>query len=185
LTQRDDVIALLDGRGASRIEHPGGSLLEHVIRTSDTLESWQAPVAVVLAGLAHGAYGTDGFAVALFSLDERDLVAEQIGEEAEAIVYRYASCDRAFTLPQIGHGEVSFRNRFSGAVEVVDATVVQQFAELSFANELDLVRHSETFRRDHGPAIAALFAPWRNVVSPAAYQEYARLLEADVPAKAE
>lgn len=184
MNQRDDVIALFDARGASRIEHPGGTLLEHLIRVGDTLESWQAPVPIVSAGLAHAAYGTDGFMVALFRLDEHDLVTEVIGEDAEAIVYRYASCDRAFTLPQIGHAEVSFRDRFTGAVDMVDPAVVRPFAELTFANELDLIRHSETFKCDHGPAVAALFARWRNVVSPAAYQEYARLLAPDAPVTA-
>jgi hypothetical protein len=177
MTDEDDVVALLTARGAPAVEHPGGNLLDHLIRTSQSLRAWDAPRGVVLAGLAHAAYGTDGFDVALFSLTERDVVADAIGARAEAIVYRYASCDRAATLPQIGHGdEVAFRDRFTGSVETVDGSEVCQFAELTMANELDLVGHSERFTRQHGAALAALFAGWQDVVSPGAYDTYRRLL---------
>jgi hypothetical protein len=184
VTHRDEVVALLVERGAHTIDHPGGTLLEHLLRTRELLGSWNAPHDLLLAGLAHAAYGTDGFAIALFALDERDLVREAIGEEAEALVYRYASCDRHFTLPQIGCSAtpVAFRNRFTGADEMVESAAVRQFAELTFANELDLVRHSESFKREHGAAIGALFEPWKGVVSPSAYDMYRRLLGPNVRA---
>ena len=38
----EDVVALLELRGARGIEHPGGSLLEHLVRTSELLRSWGA-----------------------------------------------------------------------------------------------------------------------------------------------
>jgi Domain of unknown function (DUF6817) len=177
MSDERDVVALLVARGAGAIEHPGGGLLDHLIRTSESLRAWGSASDLVLAGLAHAAYGTDGFDVALFGLDERNLVAGAIGEGAEAIVYRYASCDRAFTLPQVGRaGEVVFRDRFTGAVEAADRTALHQFAELTFANELDLVRHSEAFRHEHGAAITALFAGWKEVVSSTAYDEYDQTL---------
>lgn len=171
MTRRQvEVVAVLAERGAAEIEHPGGNLLKHLIRTAELLSSWHAPDDLVLAGLAHAAYGTDGFAVSLFALDERDAVAEAIGAPAEAIIYRYASCDRAFTLPKIGRSaDLAFRDRFTGEVETPDSASVKQFAELTMANELDLLRHSETFRRDHGPALATLFASWQDVVSEDAY----------------
>lgn len=172
------VVALLRERGAEEIQHPGGDLLAHLVRTAALLEAWDASTPLVGAGLMHAAYGTDGFDVALFGLDERAVVVDAIGEEAASLVYLYASCDRAFAYPQIGHGEpVAFRDRFTGRIDVVDAGRLRQFAELTFANELDLVRHSETVAGDLGPALAALFGPWQDVVSGAAYDEYRRLLK--------
>jgi hypothetical protein len=168
-SQANAVVAVLAERGAQEIDHPGGNLLDHLVRTGALLRSWGAPVELTLAGLAHAAYGTDGFPTGLFGLDERDAVVQVVGPMAEAIVYRYASCERAFTLPGIGQSaDVAFRDRFTGEVEIVHSTAVKQFAELTMANELELLRHSETFRRDHGPAITALFSSWRDVVSSAA-----------------
>lgn len=186
MTRRQvEVVAVLAERGAARIAHPGGNLLDHLMRTAQMLRSWRAPDELVMAGLAHAAYGTDGFAVALFALDERDVVAQSVGEQAEAIIYRYASCDRAFTLPKIGRpAEAAFRDRFTGEVDAPDAASVKQFAELTMANELDLLRHSETFRHEHGPAIAALFASWRDFVSQAAYRAFLDVWRASEAARA-
>jgi hypothetical protein len=172
-----NIVGLLEDRGASHLDHPGGNLLDHVVRTSTLLESWGAPVALVRAGMMHAAYGTDGFPTALFDLDERSLVADAIGEDAEAIVYRYGSCDRAFTLPGVGRGDdVLFRDRFTGSVEQVDVVSVERFAELTFANEIDVARHSESFRREHGRAIRSLFSAWEPLVSSAAYEDYLAVL---------
>ena len=171
------VIDLLVSRGAPAIDHPGGDLLTHLVRTSESLRSWGAPPELVVAGLTHAAYGTDGFDVALFSLTERGIVAAAIGARAEAIVYRYASCDRAFAYPQIGRRTgVAFRDRFTMTVEHVPHDDVRAFAELTLANELDLVRHSESFRRTYGPALRSLFARWKCVVHESAYEDYERLL---------
>jgi hypothetical protein len=146
------------------------------VRTSALLQNWKAPSDVVLAGLAHAAYGTDGFATALFGLDERALVADMIGDDAERIVYRYASCDRAFTYRTMGGSdEVRFRDRFTDTIETPAADDLRWFAELTFANELDLVQYSEAFRQQYGPAVSALFSRWERHVSPAAWAEHLRL----------
>lgn len=79
--------ALLRTRGADSIDHPGGTLLAHLVRVASLLAEWGADDDVQLAGLCHAAYGTDGFGVALLGLDERALVIEAIGQNAEALVY--------------------------------------------------------------------------------------------------
>jgi hypothetical protein len=173
MTDRDQVTALLDGRGAGTIEHPGGTLLEHLVRVANLLETWEALPDLVIAGLAHAAYGTDGFDVAPFRLDERSVVEAAIGRRSEQIVYRYASCDRSKTLGQIGRSDVVvLHDRFTQERQPLDAVALHEFAELSLANELDIARHSETFRRQHGPALASLFARWRTVVSASAYEAF-------------
>jgi hypothetical protein len=160
---------LLRERGAATLDHPGGDLLSHLIRTGQRLARWDAPAALVAAGQWHAAYGTDGFPTALFTLAERQVVAGAIGGEAETIVYRYGSCDRRFVYPLIGHqSPVEFRDRFTGAVDLVPERDVRAFVELTVANELDVVDHSETFRREHGPQMVSLFASWSSLLSPAA-----------------
>jgi hypothetical protein len=160
---------LLRERGADTLDHPGGTLLAHLVRTGERLKRSGAAPVLVTAGRWHAAYGTDGFATALFDLDERALVAREIGEEAEAIVYRYGSCDRRFVYPQIGGQEpVQFRDRFTGTLSTVNDPALRLFAELTVANEVDVLAHSESFRQTLGPAIAERFLTWSRLLSPAA-----------------
>ena len=171
----ENVVAAFAARGADSIEHPGGTLLAHLTRVAELLETWGAREHLVVAGLTHAAYGTDGFDVVLFGLDERQMVAALIGDAAEDVVYRYASCDREHTLGQIGRREpVDFRDRFTGVSEPIGGAELRAFAELTVANELDLVGHSADFRRAHGAAITALFAKWKGVVSEPAFEELER-----------
>ena len=84
---------LLAARGAAGIEHLGSDLLTHLQGTASLLRSWGAAEDVVLAGLCHATYGTDGFAPRLLTLEERPMLRDVLGERAEQFVYDYASCD--------------------------------------------------------------------------------------------
>ena len=55
-------------RGAGRLQHPGGTLYEHVTRVAALLAEWGASEEVQAAGLCHACYGTAGFPHALLSL---------------------------------------------------------------------------------------------------------------------
>jgi pimeloyl-ACP methyl ester carboxylesterase len=137
-------LALLDSRNAARVAHPGGTLLAHLQRTAHRLESWGAAPPLVAAGLCHAAYGTQGFAGALFTLTERELLRARIGDEAEAIVYAYCAWDRAHSLPTRGE----LRDRFSGEHWVPAEHLRRQLAELIAANELDVAEHAALSQRE-------------------------------------
>jgi hypothetical protein len=111
------------------------------LRSEETLRSWGAPDAVCLAGLCHACYGTAGFTTALLPLSLRSRLQGVIGVDAEAIVYRYASCDRPTTYAALGPELVPFRDRFTGVTENVSAEAMHEFAIITIANEFDLVRH--------------------------------------------
>ena len=143
--------------------------MSHLARTADRLERWGASEALVSAGRWHAAYGTQGFETALFRLDERAAVVDEIGDEAEAIVYRYCSCDRGFVYRQIGRERpVRFRDRFTGTIASTHEPGVREFAELTVANELDVLAHSAAIREEHGAELAALFVTWSEMLTPAA-----------------
>ena len=89
------------------------------------------------AGPRH--YGTDGFPPALATLDERPLVRDLLGEEAEAIVYEYAASDRAVTWPAIEAEAVAYRDRFTDEARTIEGEALRAYWTLSVANELDLV----------------------------------------------
>jgi hypothetical protein len=133
------VIAFLDERGAATLAHPGGTLLAHLRRTAATLERWGEPAPLVLAGLAHAVYGTDGFPTPLASLDERPAVRALLGDEAEAIVHRYCASDRRVTWGGLDADPAPYLDRFTGEGGTIGGDDLRAYWTLTVANELDLV----------------------------------------------
>ena len=148
---------LLEVLGAAQVAHLGGDLLSHLERTEAILHEWGATDAVALAGLCHAAYGTDGFATSLLPLDGRDRLGVVIGAEAEALVYLYACCDRASVYPQLGKPAIAFRDRFTRENLHPDAIWLGSFAELTAANELELIRSAVITDPKTIAALADLF----------------------------
>jgi hypothetical protein len=160
-------------RGAGRLQHPGGTLYEHVSRVADLLADWGASEEVRAAGLCHACYGTDGYAPALLSLAERRVLCDLIGPRAESLVYLYASCDRVAVYPALGKPEpVPFRDRFTGSTRTPPERDIRAFLELTAANELDVIRHNPAMAVEHGPVLLWLFAAARERLSAAAWQAW-------------
>jgi len=112
---------------------------------------------VQTAGLCHACYGTDGFSVSLLGLDERQVLATRIGQQPEAWVYRYASCDRGAVYPELGKpGAVRFRDRFTGETSMLSELEAAVLAEITAANELDLVMVNPAWGRQIGPGLLDL-----------------------------
>jgi catechol 2,3-dioxygenase-like lactoylglutathione lyase family enzyme len=156
----------LRSRGAEGIAHPGGTLYAHLGRVTDTLAAWGAAPVLQLAGLCHAAYGTDGFDVALLDVADRAVLVDAIGAEAEALVYRYGSCDRDAVYPRFGRPvPVAFTDRFTGAVSTPDDAEVRAFVELTAANELDVLRHNEALFARHRAGLLDLFTRARPLLS--------------------
>ncbi len=149
-------LSLLIDADAHKIPHPGGMLLAHLERVQNLLDSWEARPALQMAGLCHALYGTDGFPTGLVSVNARADIANTIGVECEEIVYCYASCDRKFSYSQLTVPSGQFRDRFTGQVYVPTLSMRRDFAELTVANELDLVMVSDEVRAKHGEAIRSL-----------------------------
>jgi catechol 2,3-dioxygenase-like lactoylglutathione lyase family enzyme len=171
----------LRARGAEGIPHPGGTLYAHLGRVADTLAAWGAPTALQLAGLCHAAYGTDGFAVALLDLSDRAVLVDAIGAEAEALVYRYGSCDRDAVYPRFGRPvPLVFTDRFSGATTVPEDAQVRAFVELTAANELDVLAHNESLFTRYRSGLLDLFTRARPWLSSAAWQAVVGQLGAGV-----
>ena len=163
----------LDSLGAATIPHPGGTLLAHLSRVRLKLAEWQAPAEVQAAGLCHAAYGTDGFATSLLGTDQRDILAALIGEQAEEIVYLYGSCERRSTYPQFGRqNPVVFRDRFTGTERTPEVAQAQAFAEITVANELDIVAHNPESAEKYAAALSRLFDRMAPLLSPQAVRAY-------------
>lgn len=172
----DQALELLKSAGAETIEHPGGTLLAHLQRVSALLDSWGARSALVSAGLCHAFYGTDGFAVTLLGLDQRDVLAQAIGEEAEGLVYFYGSCDRKASYRSLANPDSVFVNRFTASRPRPTIELRRDFAELTAANELDIAVVSPSMREQHGAALLTLFTRWRPLLSDQAWEHTCDIL---------
>lgn len=177
------VRSALEDLGARTIDHPGGSLFDHLVRTERLLRSWGSSEVLALAGLTHAAYGTDGFDRALLRLDQRSVLTELIGPEAEAIVYHYASCDRSHLGTQPGRVDpLSFRDRFGGRTSEVAAESLKPFMELTLANELDLATHNDRFATDDWPVLVDWFNTCEDLVSKVAFSAIQAFTSAQISA---
>jgi hypothetical protein len=163
------VAGSLASRGAAGIPHPGGTLLAHLERVHGLLAQWGARPALRLAGLCHAFYSTDGFATALGDPSRRDELAAIIGQEAERLVYFYASCDRRFSYPGLARAG-PFKDRFTGTVLCPPLSLRRDFAELTAANELDIAVVNPDFRAQAGRGLLRLFTSWRDLLSDMAWR---------------
>lgn len=160
----------LRSRGAADLAHPGGTLMEHLMRVRRRLADWGARYEVQLAGLCHAAYGTDGFARSLMGLGDRPVLAALVGERAEALVYLYASCDRAATYPRLGGDRPFFRDRFTGTDHDAATEDLRAFLEITAANELDVFEHNRELSIRHSPGLRLVLEPVRHLLSPGAWE---------------
>jgi catechol 2,3-dioxygenase-like lactoylglutathione lyase family enzyme len=177
---RPAVQALLRARGAGETEHPGGTLLDHLNRVARLLAEWGAGPDLQAAGLCHAMYGTDGFDHALMGTDERALLAELIGERAEALVHLYAGCDRAVVYPRLASERpVVFRDRFTGREHTPSPPDVRAFVEITAANELDVLAHNPDLAERHGATLHGLFTRARDMLSAPARDACERQLGRD------
>ncbi|MGR7003397.1 DUF6817 domain-containing protein [Yinghuangia aomiensis] len=169
-----DAVSLLRTLGAEDVAHPGGNLFDHLVRVHDELTEWGAPRELRLAGLCHALYGTDGFPVALFGLDRRAEVAALIGADAEALVYFYASCDRGSSYRSSRPPAPSSPTASPASATCPTPPPAALFAELTAANELDVVRaHPEA---SGTPELYGLLSGWRGLLSDRAAHEVERVL---------
>jgi hypothetical protein len=164
--RRERALARLHALGADAFPHLVGSLADHLQRTERLLRAWGSREALCLAGMYHSVYGTEGLEGRLVSVDARAAIADIVGAEAEALVYRFGACARDVFHPRIGTAdELRFADRFAGAEYAIDAQALADFCAMTLANEVELARESARFRAKHGDELLALFARMRGHAS--------------------
>lgn len=173
----EKAVAYMESLHARETAHLNGDLLAHLEGTAALLADWESSSDLRIAAVCHAVYGTDGFPQSLLELSERKAVREVIGTNAEQIVYFYASCDRGHLYRQLGTEQrPDFRDRYTDRIHTPDASVLSEFMELTFANELELVRASKAFRQKYGNQLGELFGECRQHVSAKAYNCYLETL---------
>jgi hypothetical protein len=172
-----DLGSLLLVRGADELDHTGGTLYVHLHRVAKRLTALGASDTLVLAGLAHAAYGTDGFPTHLFDWQtERPVLESVIGSDAELIVYRYGSCDRETTWRDLAeHHTVT--DRFTGTSEELNTADLRDLVDLTIVNELDVLDHAPDLAPTLRPFLQEQVPRWQSLASPAVLAEAQRILQ--------
>ncbi|GAA1720742.1 hypothetical protein GCM10009745_82260 [Kribbella yunnanensis] len=172
-----DLGSLLLVRGADEIDHAGGSLYVHLHRVAKRLTTLGASETLTLAGLAHAAYGTDGFPTHLFDWQtERPVLESVIGPEAELLVYRYGACDRETSWRDLAeHRTVT--DRFTGTSEELSGEQLREFVDLTIVNELDVLDHAPKLADKLRPFLQEQIPRWQSLTSPAVLAEAQRILQ--------
>jgi len=144
---------------AAATADPGGTLVAHLHRTGDTLETWGAPDWLVDAARVHAVHGTDGF-LGPMSGTSRETLTATIGIRSEHFVARYCSCDRDRSYQTFVTDTPATIDRRTGRRAPLTATGLRATAELTIAKELDLFAHAPAIVARHGADSAALFRTW-------------------------
>ncbi|MEV4622228.1 DUF6817 domain-containing protein [Asanoa sp. NPDC049573] len=171
------VRAWLRERGAETIPHPGGTLYAHLSRVSERLGALGLDADVRLAGLAHAAYGTDGFDVVLLDPADRGPLRDLAGTAVEELIHLYGGCDRGRTWRRLAEtGEVW--SRFTGQCARPDRETLRAFADLSIVNELDVVERDPTVAARFGDYFRGVFDSWTPIASTSVTAEARQVLAA-------
>ena len=83
----DKKIDFLKSIGSDKVSHSSRTLLDHLIGTHDILQGWGKAQIVLDAGLFHSVYGTAKFMPNKGLVDNRQVIIDLIGDQAEEIVY--------------------------------------------------------------------------------------------------
>lgn len=88
--------------GAAAVPHSGRSLYEHLCGVNSILRAWEQAESVCAAGMFHSIYSTEKFRHTTLPMSERSRLQAVIGEEAEQLVYLFATLPRAAVLEAAG-----------------------------------------------------------------------------------
>ncbi|AHH99012.1 hypothetical protein GCM10010174_67750 [Kutzneria viridogrisea] len=99
---------------------------------------------------------------------QQDTLTAAIRPDAERIAYPYEACARAATCPTLAGKEPLLADRFTGERVPLTESMTCDLAELTAANELDVMTHSTELRIRYAAALTELFRSWERLLSPAA-----------------
>ena len=97
-------INFLKSIGSDKVNHCEETLLEHLICTHDILHKLGEDQFLLDAGLFHSVYGTAYFMPKSGLVDNRQVIIDLIGKQAEEIVYWFCIIDHP-RLPEINKFE--------------------------------------------------------------------------------
>ena len=143
-------VDLLQARGAGRVEHSGGTLLDHLLHTRAILVAWDCADWLCNAGLFHSAYGTEAFDLQIMSdSHDRSLLGDLVGPRSEELVWLYHGLDVSrFSL------DVAHRDNLG-----LDDATITALAHLIVANHLEQTTAPRSLGRTMPPPELVALVP--------------------------
>jgi len=139
-----ELLDLLYKANAAECWHKCGNFMDHLYHLWRILCLWKQSTAICRLGLYHSVYSNKSVNLALFNWKEdRDLLRNKLGEEAEQLVYLFCSVDRhALIIETIHSGEIPpegkiVKHHFTGEDIHISQYIIGVFLVVCFADEAD------------------------------------------------
>ena len=132
---QSQLIDLLIDLNTDSSSHSQGTLIDHLQNTYELLKQWNNPNYVCLAGLFHSIYGTQIYKKQSLGLQQRNLIKEAIGIEAEYLVYLFCIMHRGYFYNHLHSNEV--RSSQDGTHILICEKTKRNLCEILVANELE------------------------------------------------
>lgn len=130
--------------GTPKVQHSGRSLYEHLCGVNSVLQAWEQPVDVCNAGMFHSIYSTEKFQHVTLSTNQRSWLKERIGEQAERLVYLFATIPRVALFEAVKSWSsllsdpfVEIPSRWDGTIVAVSGTEMADLLLIHIANRLE------------------------------------------------
>ncbi|MEU8665547.1 MULTISPECIES: DUF6817 domain-containing protein [Streptomyces] len=144
-TYRDDLVRL----GMHKVAHQDVTLVDHMFRACEILQDMKAAENICMAGLFHGAYGTEGLHnddVELIPDSRRAEVREVVGPDVEQVIFNfsvmsYASLGKSFRKVMRPNGVPELKDRRTGEDIPLDR---EQFLDILRMKLGDVLAHMPT-----------------------------------------
>jgi hypothetical protein len=130
------------------IRHSGRNFFAHLKGTHDLLRDWGAPEFVCVAGLFHSIYGTWHFRHKAFPIEQRSVLRNLIGSEAEYLAYVFCVTERPKVfLDNVGRSEISIRDHYTNAPIQLRPEDLSNLLEIEAANLIEQGSNAAGMRR--------------------------------------
>jgi hypothetical protein len=121
--------------GTDRTPHGRKNLYEHLTGTYGLLKDKQCREPVCAAGLFHSIYGTAHFHHKSFPIENRHVIRELIGYEAEFFAYVFCVTQRPEAFyEQIGRTPIIVHDMFLDRTARLSTTELQNLLDIEWAN---------------------------------------------------
>lgn len=129
------LIALLRDLNTDSLSHSQGSLIDHLQKTYELLKEWNNPDYVCVAGLFHSIYGTQIYQKQTLGLEQRNIIKNAIGIEAEYLVYLFCIMHRGYFYNNLDSNELR-SSQDETCIKISEKTK-RNLCEILVANELE------------------------------------------------
>jgi hypothetical protein len=162
-------LELLERLHTATSAHSGGALLDHLLGTWTYLSEWGNPEYVCSAGLFHSIYATQSYRTQSAALDDRLMIRNVIGHEAEELAFLFCVAQRRSFFEQVGNPNPELHDRVHDEIRAVTPRVIRDLIELEVANYVEFMPRTD-FTVDELEDFQARVEAGRDVLSAAAYE---------------